>query len=102
MKLIPVNTVPAPKKQLQRFLDAFVMSHVAKVEIIFSPCEYRSARTCYSSFYIAARRSGHNIRVTIRDNHIFMENRSLGEMTVHYGTLASLLNSKQGGPDKCE
>jgi hypothetical protein len=78
MRLVPIEKIPAAsKKKLQKFIDDFVKSEVPRVEIIYAPSEYRNSNSCYSSFYMAAKRSGYRIRVTSVGDRTFMENLTL-------------------------
>jgi hypothetical protein len=78
MRLVPIEKIPAAsKKKLQKFIDDFVKSEVPRVEVTYAPGEYRNGRSCYSSFYTAAKRSGYRIRVTSVGDRTFMENLTL-------------------------
>ena len=78
MKFTQIDQVPrTPKKKLQFLIDDFVKRHVAIVEITYAPGEYHNPHSCYSSFFKAARLSGHNLRVTCRGNRVFMENLAI-------------------------
>ena len=78
MKLVEIDKIPrARKKRLQGIIEDFVDSQVPRVEVTYTPGEYAHSHSCYSSFYKAARLSGHDIYVTTVGNKIFMENRAL-------------------------
>ena len=64
----------AKKKHLQKFLEDFMNSGEAYVEVIFSDHEYKNSKSCYSCMHIAARRSKQAIRVARIDGRVFLIN----------------------------
>ena len=75
MKFKAIEELPrAKKKNLQKFLEDFMNSGEAYVEVIFSDHEYKNSKSCYSCMYIAARRSKQAIRVTRIDGRVFLIN----------------------------
>ena len=78
MKFKAIEELPrAKKKDLQKFLEDFMNSGEAYVEVTFSDHEYKNSKSCHSCMYAAARRSKQAIRVTRIDGRVFLINLML-------------------------
>ena len=78
MKFKAIEELPrAKKKHLQKFLEDFMNSGEAYVEVIFSDHEYKNSKSCYSCMCMAARRSKQAIRVARIDGRAFLINLML-------------------------
>lgn len=74
MKFIPVEAVPKRRSRhhLQDFIEEFVRSDTKVVQIDFSEHDYKSAKVCRSCLGIAAKHSGHPIKVSLREGVVYM------------------------------
>ncbi len=74
MKLIPVNEIPERRGQhrLQDLIKEFAESDAKIVKIDFNNHDYKSSKVCRSCLSIAAKRSGHPIKVSIRGEEVFL------------------------------
>ena len=77
MLFLEINEIPRPKKKLQKFLDDFIDSGFAFVEVIFSPNEYKDYKSCRSCMYMAAKRHKHNISVRTQNGAVYLVNNNL-------------------------
>lgn len=74
MKLEPVEFVPKrrAKHHLQDLIEEFVNSDAKNVKVIFSDYDYKSSKVCRSCLGIAAKTSGYQIKVSLRDGEVFL------------------------------
>lgn len=74
MKLIPVNEIPRRRGRhhLQDLIKEFVESDVKIVKIDFNDHDYKSSKVCRSCLGVAAKKSGHPIKVSLREGEVFL------------------------------
>lgn len=74
MKLIPVEAVPKRRGRhhLQDLIEEFVKSDDKGVKIDFSDHDYKSAKVCRSCLGVAAKHSGHSIKVSLREGIVYL------------------------------
>lgn len=74
MKFVEVESIPKrrSKHHLQDFIEEFVNSDANVVKVIFSDHDYKSSRVCRSCLGVAAKKSGHHIKVSIRGEEVFL------------------------------
>ena len=74
MKLVPVESIPGRRTRhhLQELIEEFVNSDAKNVKIDFSSRDYKSGKVCRSCLGIAAKKSGHPIKVLIRGDEVFL------------------------------
>ena len=74
MKLIPVEAVPKRRGRhhLQDLIEEFVRGNDEVVKIDFSDHDYKSAQVCRSCLGVAAKKSGHPIKVSLRENVVYL------------------------------
>lgn len=74
MKLIPVGEIPGRRGRhhLQDLIKEFVESDAKIVKIDFNDHDYKSSKVCRSCLGVAAKKSGHPIKVSIRGEEVFL------------------------------
>lgn len=74
MKFEEVESIPKrrSKHHLQDFIEEFVNCDAKIVKIIFSEHDYKSSKVCRSCLGVAAKKSGHNIKVSLRGKDVFL------------------------------
>lgn len=74
MKLIPVETVPKRRSRhhLQDLIEEFVNGDAKNVKVDFRDHDYKSSKVCRSCLGVAAKKSGHPIRVSLRNDEVFL------------------------------
>lgn len=74
MKLTPVEAAPnrRGRHHLQDLIDEFVKGDDRVVKIDFSDHDYKSAKVCRSCLGVAAKKSGHPIKVSLRENVVYL------------------------------
>ena len=74
MKLIPVEAVPnrRGRHHLQDLIEEFVRGDDRVVRIDFSDHDYKSAKVCRSCLGVAAKKSGHPIKVSLHENVVYL------------------------------
>ena len=74
MKFEEVGSIPKrrSKHHLQDFIEEFVNSDAKIVKVIFSEHDYKSSKVCRSCLGVAAKKSGHRIKVSLRGEEVFL------------------------------
>ena len=74
MKLIPVEAVPKRRGRhhLQDLIEEFVKGDAEVVQIDFSDHDYKSAHVCRSCLGVATKKSGHPIKVSLREGVVYL------------------------------
>ena len=74
MKLIPVEAVPKRRGRhhLQDLIEEFVKGDAEVVQIDFSDHDYKSAQVCRSCLGVATKKSGHPIKVWLREGVVYL------------------------------
>lgn len=74
MKLIPVESLPKRRARhhLQDLIEEFVNGDAEIVKIDFSDHDYKSSKVCRSCLGVAAKKSGHQIKVSLRDGEVYL------------------------------
>ena len=74
MKLIPVEAVPERRGRhhLQDLIEEFVKGDAEVVQIDFSDHDYKSAQVCRSCLGVATKKSGHPIKVSLREGVVYL------------------------------
>lgn len=74
MKLVPVEAVPKRRSRhhLQDLIEEFVTGDAKVVKIDFNDHDYKSSQVCRSCLGVAAKKSGHPIKVSLRDGEVFL------------------------------
>ncbi|WP_295757853.1 hypothetical protein [uncultured Oscillibacter sp.] len=74
MKLIPVEAVPKRRGRhhLQDLIEEFVKGDAEVVQIDFSDHDYKSAQVCRSCLGVATKKSGHPIKVSLREGVVYL------------------------------
>lgn len=77
MKLVAVKEVPEYKNhgcwgRLQMMINEFVNSDDQVAEICYKEGEYKSVKSCQCAWLLAIKRSGHPLKVTIRNNKVYL------------------------------
>ncbi len=74
MKLIPVEAVPKRRGRhhLQDLIEEFVKGDAEVVQIDFSDHDYKSAQVCRPCLGVATKKSGHPIKVSLREGVVYL------------------------------
>lgn len=74
MKLIPVESIPKKRARhnLQDLIQEFVNGDAEIVKVDFSDQDYKSGKVCRSCLWSAVKRSGHHVRVSLRNDEVFL------------------------------
>lgn len=75
MKLKAIDEIPSKRterKRLQRFIEDFYFGPITIAEIEFTEHDYKNAKSCYSSFASAIKKSGYPVRAILRDDHVYI------------------------------
>lgn len=79
MKMVPVKEIPEKKlkKNLRGLCENFMAAKTPIVQVLFNNAEYKGARSCYCSFWNAAKSSKLPIEVRMSNNEVFLINKLL-------------------------